>query len=126
MAIKSMDLAWISTSDFARSKKFFVDVLGLKVSSMTEEYEWMELTGSHGGAILGVGKCTKDSPVQAGKNAVMTMSVDDLIKTKADLEAKGVTFVGDILVVPGHVKMAFFTDPDGNFFQLVQLLIDKP
>jgi len=37
--------------------------------------------------------------------------------TRAELEAKGVTFAGDILDT-GVCQMTFFTDPDGNDLML--------
>jgi predicted enzyme related to lactoylglutathione lyase len=126
MSIKSMNLAWINVSDIKKAEKFFVDTLGLKVTSGAPEYNWLELKGSQGGMILGVGQgdCSKkeENPVKPGGNAVMTMEVEDVAQSKTELEAKGVKFYGDILEVPGHVKMATFADPDGNIFQLCQML----
>lgn len=122
--IKSMDLAWITVSDFQRAKTFYTETLGLTLRSGAPEYSWMELVGKDGGMALGVGgDCgTDQNPVKPGQNAVMTMTVDDIVATKAALEAKGVQFFGDIIEVPGHVKMALFADPDGNKLQLVQML----
>ena len=55
-------------------------------------------------------------------NAVLAMTVDDIVAAKKELEGKKVSFIGDIIEVPGYVKMATFADPDGNIFQLVQEL----
>ena len=125
--IKRMDLAWITVSDFNRSKKFFAETLGLTLVADTPEYNWMELQASEGGVGLGVGAAgDKESSeyklVPPGSNSVVTMTVDNLDAAKADFEAKGVKFVGEIVEVPGHVKMVFFVDPDNNKFQLVEML----
>ena len=55
-------------------------------------------------------------------NAVLAMTVDDIVAAKKELEGKKVSCIGDIIEVPGYVKMATFADPDGNIFQLVQEL----
>jgi predicted enzyme related to lactoylglutathione lyase len=126
--IKNMSLAWISVSDFERAKKFYVDTLGLRPTAMAPEYGWMELMGEEGGHTLGVGVYSADNgpekaqPVKPGQNAVMTFGVDDLHAARALLAAKGVKFVGDVIEIPDHVRMLFFQDPDGNYFQLVQTL----
>jgi predicted enzyme related to lactoylglutathione lyase len=122
MTIKRMDLAWITVSDIARAKKFFVDTLGLKLNNDAPGHGWMELQGADGGGVLlGVGANHEEKPlVGPGQNAVLTMSVDDLDVSMAALKAKGVTFVGEVIEIPGHVRIVFFVDPDNNKFQLVQ------
>ena|SRR5438105_4302237 len=124
MAIKGIGLGWIVVKDFAQSRDFFKK-LGLTLKSEAEEYKWAEFSGPEG-ALLGL---CEESPetgdLKAGSNAVLTITVDDIVKTKAAFEKLGVTFVGDIIEVPGHVKMASFVDLDGNMFQIVQVLYTK-
>lgn len=128
--IKNMGLAWISVADIQQSKKFFTDVLGLQISSDSAEYGWLELKASGDTFLLGVGQAQDDKKegcgsVLPGHNAIVTMTVDDLIKVKAILAQKSVKMLGDIIEVPGHVKMQLFADLDGNKFQLVQMLDGK-
>ncbi len=121
--IKSMKLSWIATADIQKSKKFFIETLGLEIKNDTAEYGWMELQGHEGGMYLGVGQAQPEHPDEKpGMNAVVTMTVDDIVAAKKTLEAKGVRFIDEIIEVPGHVKMVTFVDPDGNRFQLVQEL----
>jgi predicted enzyme related to lactoylglutathione lyase len=47
----------------------------------------------------------------------VALHVDDVAAARAALEARGVTFAGDILDT-GVCHMAFFHDPDGNAFML--------
>jgi predicted enzyme related to lactoylglutathione lyase len=54
---------------------------------------------------------------QPQKNAHLALSVDDVAAAKAELEAKGVQFVGDVFDT-GVCHMALFTDPDGNDLML--------
>src|SRR5579862_8472979 len=106
MAIKKMTLAWITAKDLAKTKKFLSETLGLAITSSSEEWGWLELQGQEGGYNLGVAQESKEfESEKAGSNAVVTMTCDDLIKTKADLEKKGVRFIGEIMEVPGHVKL---------------------
>jgi predicted enzyme related to lactoylglutathione lyase len=51
------------------------------------------------------------------KNAHLALHVDDVEKRRAELEAKGVDFDGEIYDT-GVCQMAFFTDPDGNDLML--------
>ena len=51
------------------------------------------------------------------KNAHLALHVDDIDASRAELEAKGVEFVGETLDT-GVCRMAFFNDPDGNDLML--------
>ena len=51
------------------------------------------------------------------KNAHPSIGVDDVAAARAELEAKGVEFIGDTFDT-GVCHMAFFTDPDGNDLML--------
>lgn len=119
MAIKKIELGWITVANLQNSKKFFTDI-GLDLKEIKEEWGWMELEGKEGGMRLGVGQANEQT--KPGHNAVLTFTVDNLATTKREMEAKGIPFIGEVLEVPGQVKMATFTDPDGNQFQLVELL----
>ncbi len=123
MIVKRSDMAWITVSDIKKAKKFFTEVVGLELRCDTPEYGWIELAPKDGGSALGVGECNQqDSPVQPGHNAIVTFTVDDIVAAKEEFTKKGVTLLGDIVEVPGHVKMLFFTDFDDNKFQIVQLM----
>jgi predicted enzyme related to lactoylglutathione lyase len=124
MAIKRIDLAWITVSDIKKAQKFFVDTLGLGQENFTPEHNWLEVKGKLGGMGLGVG-ATADAEsehftMKPGQNAVVTFTVDDIVKTMKELQAKGVKFIDEIMEVPGHVKMVSFVDSDNNMFQLVE------
>jgi predicted enzyme related to lactoylglutathione lyase len=133
MKIKNISLAWVSTTDLKQAKNFFSDILGLKVSTASDEHGWLELHAKNDDFLLGVGEVkaehdhssfaatTQINPVKPGQNAVITFEVPNIELAKIELESKNVR-VYDIVTIPGHVKMAFLQDFDGNFFQLVELL----
>jgi len=118
---QGMHLAWITVSDFKKAIDFYTKILGMKLSTKSEEYEWAELEGE-GGAKVGLCTESEHSPIKAGENAVMTFTVQNLETTKKSLENKGISLIGDIMTVPGEVKLQLFQDPDGNYGQLVELL----
>lgn len=126
--IKRSDMAWITVNDIAKAKKLFVDILGMKVQANAPEYGWMEVVAKDGGSALGIGQFNPEygKEVQPGQNAVVTFTVDDMVAAKALLEKNNVIILGDVVEVPGHVKMLFFADADGNKFQIVQLLDVAP
>lgn len=120
--IKSSDLSWIVVSDFKKAKEFFVQQVGLKELASAPEYGWAELGGETGGSVIGIAEESSMMEVKAGSNAVITLSVEDIEKSVQDFEKKGIKLIGEIIEVPGHVKMQMFSDLDGNLFQLVQKL----
>lgn len=122
MQIKKIELGWIIVSNFAKSKQFFSETLGLKILEQTEHYSWMELGAQEGDMRLGVGEYCEEysKDDKPGQNAVLALTVDNIVAAKKELEDKGVIFIGDIVEIPGNVKMATFKDLDGNKFQLVE------
>ena len=56
-------------------------------------------------------------PFVAQKGSPLPLGVDDVPAAKAELEANGVEFFGDVLDI-GVCHMAFFNDPDGNDLML--------
>lgn len=124
MIVKRSDMAWITVADITKAKKLFVDILGMKLQADTPEYGWLEVVAKDGGSALGIGQFNPEygKEVLPGQNAVVTFTVDDIVAAKAVLEKNNVTVLGDVVEVPGHVKMLFFADADGNKFQIVQLV----
>jgi predicted enzyme related to lactoylglutathione lyase len=116
-----MDLAWVVVKDFKKAVQFYKEVMGLVLLQVDEQFGWAEFQGKDGGMRLGVSQmCEHSGP--AGQNAVVALTVDDIVKAKAELEKKGAKCVGEMQEVPGHVKLQMIVDNDGNQFQLAQLL----
>jgi lactoylglutathione lyase len=128
MQAKSIGLAWIVVKDFKKAVKFYSDVVGLKVKEMNEEWGWAELEGHDGEGIrLGIAQQRLEGkdPVAPGQNAVLTYTVDNLDQTIKHLQKQGSTLVGQVEVVPGHVKMQSVKDTEGNVFQFVEILSNE-
>lgn len=115
-----MHLAWIVVKDIKKAIKFYTETVGMKLLEFDERYGWAELSGQDNGARLGIAQKNDREKVQPGQNAIVTLSVENLEKAKADLVKKGAKMEGDIMEVPGIVKLQMVVDQDGNHFQLVE------
>ena len=122
MAIKGLNLAWIIVNDLKKAVQFYTEVVGMKLEVLNEEFGWAELSGAQGGAKLGIGQANDQDAIKAGQNAVVTLTVENLKEAVEDLIQKGATIVGEMMEVPGHVKLQMVKDHDGNHFQLVESL----
>lgn len=123
MPNRSIDLVWIVVRNFKQAVQFYTDTVGLELKECHEEYGWAELQGSSG-VRLGIAQenPSEESFITPGHNAVPTVSVDNLEETVASMRKKGVICVGKQQDLPDHVKMQLMRDPDGNHFQIVQML----
>jgi catechol 2,3-dioxygenase-like lactoylglutathione lyase family enzyme len=113
MHVEEVDFVSVLTQDIARAKQFYGETLGLPVE--TEGASDMEFT---------LGQVTLDvfDPSSVGQEfapspAGIAIRVPDVAAARAELEAKGVQFDGEI-VDTGVCHFAFFKDPDGNKLML--------
>ena len=121
MQVKEIGLIWIVVKDIKSSVKYYTDVVGLKLMELNEEYGWAELEGHEGGTRLGIAQENAKEKMLAGQNAVITFTVGDLKKTKETMVKKGAKCEGEVVEVPGHVKMQTMVDTDGNHFQICEM-----
>jgi predicted enzyme related to lactoylglutathione lyase len=112
-------LATIYVSDINRAVKFFTEALGLKLQYQAGP-GWAQidagkgltlgLHGTHGGG---------PTPGQNG-STVIGFELDEPIEGAYQaLSERGVKFEGPIQDT-AHVRLAYFSDPDGNSFYLSQ------
>jgi catechol 2,3-dioxygenase-like lactoylglutathione lyase family enzyme len=113
MQVETVDFVSVLTQDIPRAKRFYGETLGLPIE--TEGENDMEFT---------LGQVTLDvfNPASAGQEfapspAGIAIRVPDVAAARAELEAKGVQFDGEI-VDTGVCHFAFFQDPDGNRLML--------
>ncbi len=122
MQVKEIGLSWIVVKDIKAAVQYYTNVVGLKLMEFNEQYGWAELEGHEGGSRLGIAQENPQEKVSAGQNAVVTFTVANLDKVKKEMTQKGARFEGDVIEVPGHVKMQTVMDRDGNRFQICELL----
>jgi catechol 2,3-dioxygenase-like lactoylglutathione lyase family enzyme len=113
MDVEQVDFVAVLTQDIPRAKTFYGETLGLPIE--TEGENDLEFT---------LGQVTLDvfNPSSVGQEftpsaAGIAIRVADVAQARAELEAKGVTFDGDIIDT-GVCHFAFFKDPDGNQLML--------
>jgi catechol 2,3-dioxygenase-like lactoylglutathione lyase family enzyme len=113
MEVEKVDFVSVLTQDIPRAKEFYGETLGLPIE--TESENDMEFR---------LGQVTLDvfDPASIGQEfapspAGIAIRVPDVATARADLEAKGVQFDGEI-VDTGVCHFAFFKDPDGNALML--------
>ncbi len=116
-----IDLIWVVVKDIQQAIKFYTEVLNFKLHEYAKEYGWAELISADG-AWLGLAQENAEFNMKAGTNAVIAISVPDIEEARAAIKSKGAKLLGDIMEVPGEVKLQTFVDPDGNMFQLCQKL----
>jgi predicted enzyme related to lactoylglutathione lyase len=122
MRVKEIGLSWIVVKDVKAAVQYYTTVVGLKLEEFHEQYGWAELSGYEGGSRLGIAQESPQEKVTAGQNAVVTFTVENVEETKREMVKKGAQCEGDIIEVPGHVKMQTVIDKDGNRFQICELL----
>jgi catechol 2,3-dioxygenase-like lactoylglutathione lyase family enzyme len=108
-----VDFVSFLTQDIARAKAFYAETLGLEIESEGEDDMEFHL-----------GQVTLDifNPASIGQPFApnlggLAIRVPDVAASRAELEAKGVEFDGDILDT-GVCHIASFRDPDGNALML--------
>jgi len=112
----------VMIADMNRSIKFYVEALGLKLKYRHGE-DWAEIEAP--GVIIGLHLAGKMGP-QPGKSGSLSIgfTVDKLETEMEQLKKKGVTF-SPRLVDEGPVRLAFFSDPDGNPLYLCEVKEDE-
>jgi catechol 2,3-dioxygenase-like lactoylglutathione lyase family enzyme len=106
--ISRVDVVGIPSSDIERSRRFYVETLGLRPDENARYEFWV---GDTCFAIWTPSWFGVEYQPQA--NSIVLLHVDDVASARAELEAKGVTFQGETFD-SGVCHMANFTDPDGN------------
>ena len=110
--IQKLDFVGIPSQDAERSRAFYVDTLGLRPDENARFELWV---GETCFAIWEPERVGMSFAPQT--NAHPALHVEDVAAARAELEAKGVEFVGDVFDT-GVCHMAFFKDPDGNDLML--------
>ncbi len=113
MQVEHVDFVGVLTQDLARAKRFYTEVLGLKLESEGESD--MELTC--GQVTLDVFDPSSIGRPFAPSPAGLALRVPDVDVARAELEAKGVEFDGDTIET-SVCRQAWFKDPDGNALML--------
>ena len=126
--IKGIDHVALVTTDVERAAKFYTEKLGF--------HETARLETTHSGTIIfvslngcqvelfGNGRPRGPNESPYGGEQVgykhMTLLVDSVDDEHARLKALGVRFFMEPADVESGMRLAFFTDPDGNAIELLE------
>jgi catechol 2,3-dioxygenase-like lactoylglutathione lyase family enzyme len=105
--VQRIDFVSVPTRDVVAARHFYADVLGLPPSAGNpDEFETANVT-------LALWQPEAEGVEFAANTAGFALRVPDVPAARAELETRGVEFLGET-VDTGVCLMAFFRDPDGN------------
>jgi catechol 2,3-dioxygenase-like lactoylglutathione lyase family enzyme len=112
-------VATVFVRDMDRAFRFYTETLGLKVNFRAGDHFAM-IDAGHG-FMIGLHPAGEDAHPGLNGGVQIGLSLERPIQEAVDmLKSRGVSFIGDVQVdANGGVKLAFFTDPDGNELYLV-------
>ena len=106
--ITKIDVVGIPSTDGERSRKFYVETLGLRPDERSKYEFWA------GDTCFGIWEPAQfGGEFQPQPNGIALFHVDDVAAARAELEEKGVVFDGETFDT-GVCHMATFADPDSN------------
>lgn len=107
-------------NDFDKSMNFYKDVLGLELNSQDGGFADFKLDGTS----LAIFEKKASESMFPGKymgaagGAVYAYQVEDVQKEYDLLKSKGVTFIEAVKTTPWGQIVTYFTDPDGNIWEI--------
>jgi predicted enzyme related to lactoylglutathione lyase len=117
--VSGVDFVSVPTQDLERAVEFYADVVGLEPGP-----RWQRSGQPAFGAEFETGTVTialivcEAFGIEFSPHKVpIALHVDDVAIARAELESRGVTFLGDT-IDSGVCHQALFHDPDGNVLDL--------
>src|SRR5437763_10559859 len=115
--VTGTDFVTVATRNYEAAAEFYGDVLGLPFSK-----RWGQMPAAEfetGTLTIAVMQSDAFGMEFRANNHPIALRVDDVASARAELEAQGIEFRGDILD-SGVCHQAFFQDLDGNTLALHQ------
>ena len=119
MIVRGVDFVSVPTQDLERAVDFYANVIGLQRGPV-----WGRSAESAVGAEFETGTVTialiacEALGIEFKPHAVpIALHVDDVAAARAELESRGVEFMGET-IDSGVCHQALFRDPDGNVLDL--------
>ena len=104
-------LIQIGVANLDRAIAFYTEMLGFTLTERRHDLKFAHLATNVPGLEIGLNELT--APKGSG-STVINISVANVAATRQLLEARGLTFRGETVIIPGKVALAAFVDPDGN------------
>jgi catechol 2,3-dioxygenase-like lactoylglutathione lyase family enzyme len=115
LIVERTDFITVPVTDIERSRKFYVETLGLP--NISSAGQWPEIQLGDNISLYLMDPTNIGAEFKGPHTAHIALRVADVAETRRELESRGVQFQGDILDT-GVCHMAFFQDPDGNQLML--------
>jgi predicted enzyme related to lactoylglutathione lyase len=112
--VERTDFVSVPVTDLQRSTAFYRDTVGLEQSSTGQ---WPEFRLGENAFLYLLDPTNIGQEFRGPHTSAIALRVADVAEARAELEAKGVTFLAETFDT-GVCHMAQFTDPDGNVFML--------
>ena len=114
MEVEKVDFLSVHSQDIERSRRFYLETLGLPLDTDRGERGFEVWAGQ---LCLSIWNPAAAGMELGSSPAHVALHADDVEAARAELEARGVQFEGEIFDT-GVCHMAFFRDPDGNALML--------
>lgn len=115
-----LELVPVPVSDVDRAKAFYVDQVGFNADhdhTLSDEVRFVQLTPPGSACSIAIGRgLTQTAP---GSAQGLLLVVSDIDATRGQLVDRGVD-VTDVVDEQWGARHAYFSDPDGNSWQLQQ------
>lgn len=122
--IRGIEAVMLNSANAKKLAEFYRDVVGLEIA---EEYEMgengnaYEMEVKDGSALYINDHSEVKGKTKEPQRAFINFEVDDIEKETKRLKNENVKVVQDIYHIEGYGMIATFEDPDGNYFQFVQV-----
>ena len=116
ITVERTDFVSVPVADMARARRFYGETLGLPPVG-DPEGSWPEYQLGENVTLYLIDPTNVGAEFTTPHSSSIALRVADVAAARAELEAKGVKFEGDILDT-GVCRMAFFADSEGNALML--------
>ncbi len=118
--MKALKLVWmgVPTDDFEGSVAFFRDVMGLEVQHLEEDFAVLRLAGGEAVEVFGP---SIRGQAQFATGPVVGFQVEDVARSREEMEAAGVEFVGPVHSGEEGALWSHFKGPDGKIYEITQV-----
>ncbi len=126
MMVRKILAAELIVHDLAACTAFYRDTLGLPVTESEPDHVTFKVGDLYfflqeaAGAALMMSEKPLDLRSGGGSHVLLAASVDDVDAMYVDLKAKGVNVLRPPTDQPWGLRTAYFTDPEGNFWEINQ------
>jgi catechol 2,3-dioxygenase-like lactoylglutathione lyase family enzyme len=104
-------LVQVGVANLDRAIAFYTEMLGFTLTERRNDLKFAHLDTNVPGLEIGLNEVA--APKGSG-SIVINISVANVVSTRQILEARGLQFRGETVIIPGKVALAAFADPDGN------------